>query len=78
MSVLVSFRDANEPRALAARLLASALQHPRGWTLSIPEVNGAVEAATFEGVVSALSARTGVYRLLIVWAEREGGEGTDA
>jgi hypothetical protein len=71
---LASFRDANEPRALASRLVATAAQHPRGWTLSLPGGQGSVEAATFEGAVSALVARTGLTRLLIVWAVGGGDE----
>ena len=68
MSVMVTFRDPEEPRPLAARLIAVASQHPRGWSVSTPE-GGEVQAATFEGCVSAVQARTGLRRLLIVWTE---------
>jgi hypothetical protein len=44
-AVVVSFRDADEPRALASRLVATATRHPRGWSLDIPDV-GATEHLT--------------------------------
>jgi hypothetical protein len=52
---------------MAARLIATAQSHGRGWTLSMPNGSGSVQAATFEAVVAALQARTGTTRLLIIW-----------
>jgi hypothetical protein len=66
-AVLVSFRDADEPRALASRLIATATRHPRGWSLEIPGV-GATEHVTFDATALAVARRTGITRLLIVWA----------
>ncbi len=64
--IVVSFRDADEPRALAARLIAAAHRHPRGWTLHTA-AGSRVEALTFEAVVDGVTATTGVRNLLIVW-----------
>lgn len=70
----------DEPLALATfratdadRLLATAIQHRDGWTLSMPGCGGSVQTMTFEGCVCALLARTGVHRLVIVWLPE--GEG---
>lgn len=49
-------------------LIASAHQHPRGWTVSVPDGGGTVDCATFEGAVSAVLARTRTAKLLIVWS----------
>jgi hypothetical protein len=64
--VVVSFRDAAEPRALAARLIASAHRHPRGWTVHIAD-GTRIEALTFDAVADAVAAATGVRNLLIIW-----------
>jgi hypothetical protein len=66
-AVLVSFRDADEPRALASRLVATATRHPRGWSLDIPDV-GATDHLTFDAAALTVARRTGITRLLIVWA----------
>jgi hypothetical protein len=65
-AVVVSFRDADEPRALASRLVATATRHPRGWSLDIPHL-GATEHLTFDATALTVARRTGINRLLIVW-----------
>jgi hypothetical protein len=65
--LLVSFRDANEPRALAARLIAVAHQHARGWSVSIPG-SRETEHVTFEAAACTVIRSTGITRLLIVWS----------
>lgn len=68
-SVVVTFRDAAEPRALAARLIAAAHRHPCGWTVTTS--NGIhIETATFEAVPDVVRKATGVRNLLIVWPGR--------
>ncbi len=64
---VVSFRDADEPRALAARLIASAYRHPRGWTVNISH-GDRLECQSFEAVTQTVARRTNVPNLLIVWA----------
>ena len=61
----VSFRDASQPRALAARMIAVAHRHPRGWTLSLAE-GGRFECLTFDAAADAVTRATGVSTLLIV------------
>lgn len=70
-AALVSFRDADAPRALAGPLLAAAHSHARGWTLSVPGAPGATEHVTFDGVAREVLRATGVTRLLIVWTVGE-------
>ncbi len=65
--LVVSFRDANEPRALAARLIASAHRHPRGWTVHVPD-GDRFECLTFDAAALTVARQTGVPNLLIVWA----------
>ncbi len=67
--LVVSFRDANEPRALAARLIASAHRHPRGWTVQTTD-GTRIEALTFDAVADAVATATGVRALLIIWPNR--------
>jgi hypothetical protein len=64
--VTVSFRDADEPRPLAARLIAVAHRHTRGWTVTTADGHR-VEAATFDSAAGVVMAATGVERLLLVW-----------
>jgi hypothetical protein len=66
----VSFRDADLPRALAARMIAVAHRHPRGWTVATAD-GSRIEALTFEAVTDAVSATTGVRHLLIIWTDRD-------
>jgi hypothetical protein len=63
---VVSFRDADEPRPLAARLIAAARQHGRGWSVNISP-GRSIECATFDGAVEAVTNASGVHRLLILW-----------
>ncbi len=65
--LMVSFCDANEPRALAARLIDSAHRHPRGWTGTVPD-GDRFECPTFDAVAQTVDLRTGVPDLLNVWA----------
>ena len=67
--LVVSFRDLDQPRPLASRLIASAHRHPLGWTANVPGV-GSSEHVTFDAVVRTVAGATGVARLLIVWPER--------
>lgn len=76
-TTLVSFRNADEPRAMQGPLIAVAQQHSRGWTLSIPGAEGSVEAITFEAVVALVQARTAKHRLLIVWTTDQPGAWND-
>ena len=67
--LVVSFRDADEPRALTSRFIAVAHRHPRGWSLSIPDA-GMSEHVTFDGAAHTVTAKTGVTHLLIIWTNR--------
>jgi hypothetical protein len=67
--LVVSFRDAAQPRALASRLIASAHRHPLGWTAHIPGV-GSTEHVTLDAAAKRVARATGVACLLIVWPER--------
>jgi len=49
---VVSFRDADQPRPLAARLIAVAHRHPCGWTVNTAD-GSRIEALTFESVTDA-------------------------
>jgi hypothetical protein len=69
--LIVSFRDADEPRPLAARLIASAHRHARGWTVNVPH-NGRYECLTFDAAAQAVANTTGKHHLLIIWTVREG------
>jgi hypothetical protein len=64
--VTVLFRDAAEARPLAARLVAVAHRHSRGWTLNLGAA-GQFECLTFDAVASAVAKATGVHKLLIIW-----------
>lgn len=66
----VSVRDASEPRALAARLIAAAHRHAQGWTVDLAE-GGRVECLTFDAVPDAVTCVTGVGKLLIIWPGRD-------
>lgn len=67
----VSFRDRDQPRALATRPVAVAHRHPRGWT--VHTVDGSrIEAVTFDAVADAVAAATGVRSLLIIWPGMSG------
>jgi hypothetical protein len=57
-------RDADEPRALATRMIAVGRRPPRGWTLNTAD-GSHIEALTFESVTDAVTAVTGVHHLLI-------------
>jgi|tagenome__1003787_1003787.scaffolds.fasta_scaffold14134365_1 hypothetical protein len=65
-TALVSFRDGTEPRALAARLIAVAEKHARGWTLNVPG-HGSTEHLTFDSVPPTVAAATGIERFAIIW-----------
>jgi hypothetical protein len=69
---VVSFRDADQPRPLAARLIAVAHRHPCGWTVNTAD-GSRIEALTFESVTDAVTAATGVRHLLIIWTSRDAG-----
>lgn len=62
----VSFRDAGEPRALAARFIAVAIRHPRGWRVDLSD-GSVLHTVTFDAAADAVIAATGVRRLLIHW-----------
>ena len=65
----VLFRDAAEPRPLAARLVAVAHRHSRGWTLNLGAA-GQFDCLTFDAVASAVAKATGVHKLLIIWPDQ--------
>ncbi len=65
--VVVTFRDYDQPRALASRFIAVAHRHARGWSLSLAEGAGRWELITFDSVVEHVIVATGTRRLLIVW-----------
>jgi len=67
---LVSFRDADEPRALASRFIAVAHRRCQGWTATLTGDGSTVESITFEAAASAVISATGVRHLLIVWIEK--------
>lgn len=62
----VSFRDRDEPRALATRPVAVAHRHARGWTVDTAD-GSRIYTLTFDSVPGAVSAATGVRNLLIIW-----------
>jgi hypothetical protein len=70
-AVVVSFRDADEPRALASRMIAVAHRHPRGWTVNTSD-GSRIESVTFDAAADAVTALTGVRHLLIVWPGETG------
>ncbi len=65
-SLVVSFRDGGEPRALTARFIAVATRHPRGWRVDVAH-SGVMHTVTFDAAADAVIAATGVRRLLIHW-----------
>jgi hypothetical protein len=69
-AIVVSFRDAAEPRALAARLVATATRHAYGWSLHLPGV-GTTEHVTFDAAALTVARTTGVRKMLIVWSTGE-------
>lgn len=69
---VVSFRDADQPRAMAAGLIAVAHRHPLGWSVNTAD-GSHIEAVTFESMTDAVTAVTGVRHLLIVWTGRDAG-----
>src|SRR3954453_17097398 len=70
-AVVVTFRDADERRALASRMIAVAHRHPRGWTVNTSDGSRA-ESVTFDAAADAVTAITGVRRLLVVWPGETG------
>ncbi|MCY1141717.1 hypothetical protein OWR29_27280 [Actinoplanes sp. Pm04-4] len=66
----MSFRDRDEPRALATRPIAVAHRHPAGWTVHAMD-GSRIEALSFDAVPGAVSAATGIRNLLIVWPGRD-------
>ena len=74
-TAVVSFRNADLPRPLAARLIGAA--HPdeeRGhWLVTLYDGN-VVAATSFEAAVRAVQSASGVRRLLIVWTDSSGPE----
>ena len=69
--LVVSFRDAGQPRALASRMIAVAHRHPRGWSVNITATNATRECPTFDGVPAVVTQATSVRNLLIHWPERD-------
>jgi hypothetical protein len=65
----VSFRDRDEPRALATRPVAVAHRHPRGWTVRTAD-GSRIETVTFDALPDAVMASTGVRNLIIIWPGR--------
>ncbi len=64
---MVTFRDADEPRALAARLIAVAHRHTCGWTVNTSD-GSRIEVLSFDAAADAVTAATGVRHLLILWS----------
>ncbi|GAB1690184.1 hypothetical protein KRM28CT15_19870 [Krasilnikovia sp. M28-CT-15] len=62
---IVTFRNADEPRALAGRLIATAHRHRDGWLLHMPDV-GTADHPSIEDAVAAVSHATGMTRILMV------------
>jgi hypothetical protein len=73
--LVVSFRDADQPRPLAARLIAVAHRHPSGWTVNVPD-GTIIDSVTFDAAADAVITATGVRHLLIVWTalDRDGAD----
>jgi hypothetical protein len=67
-TLVVSFRDAGEPRALANRFVAVARRHARGWTVDLSE-GGRYETVTFDTAAEIVTRETRVRHLLIMWTE---------
>ena len=63
---VVTFRNADEPRPLAARFIAVANRHPHGWRVHLAD-GSVLHTVTFDAAADAVSAATGVPRLLIHW-----------
>ena len=75
-ATVVSFRDADQPRALATRFIAVATRHPRGWRVDLAD-GSVVHTITFDAAAEAVIAATGVHRLLIHWpGDRPDGRST--
>lgn len=66
MGVLASFRDADQPRPLLSRFVAVAEREAGHWRVDLGD-GSVVYAATFESAVEAVTASTGLRRLLIHW-----------
>jgi hypothetical protein len=64
---ILTFRDADEPRALCGRLVATAHRHPDGWSLHIPDKGISMGHATIDDAVTAVAEATGIHRILMVW-----------
>ncbi|GAB1689237.1 hypothetical protein [Krasilnikovia sp. M28-CT-15] len=69
--LVVTFRDADEPRPLAARFVGTALWDGQGWRLAVSGEDLA-EYRTFDAAAAAVRQATGIRRLLIVWFAAEG------
>jgi hypothetical protein len=63
---VVTFRNADEPRPLAARFIAVANRHRHGWRVHLAD-GSVLHTVTFDAAADAVSAATGVPRLLIHW-----------
>ena len=70
-TAVVSFRNADLPRPLTARLIGAA--HPdreQGhWLVTLYD-GGVVTATSFEAAVNAVQIASGVHHLLITWTTR--------
>jgi len=66
---VVTFRDADEPRPLAGRLVAIAHRYPDGWSLYIPHAAVRTRHETVDEAVAALARSAGVRHVLMLWTE---------
>lgn len=73
VDAIVTFRDADEPRPLSARFVATAHRHPDGWSLHIPGTDLRTGHATVDVAVAAVTRSTGIQHVLMVWTETETG-----
>jgi hypothetical protein len=66
---IVTFRDADEPRPLTGRLVATAHRHLDGWSLYIPDADLRTGHPTVDDAVATVSKTTGIRHVLMVWTE---------
>jgi hypothetical protein len=69
VDAIVTFRDANEPRPLGGRLVATAHRHPDGWSLYIPAADLRTGHPSVDDAVDTITRTTGIRHVLMIWTE---------
>jgi hypothetical protein len=69
VEAVVTFRDADEPRPLSSRLVATAHRHADGWSLHVPDLGLRTGHATMDEAVAAVRKVTGIRHVVMTWTE---------